>query len=94
MRDPQVDQPRLLAPGDDLDRVAERDFGLGDEFAGIAGDAQRRGADAADRLGREPAQALAETVQARQRRAWVASSSACRPRPPARRTVSFSESSG
>ena len=67
MGDAQVDEPRFLAPGDDLDRVPERGFGLGNEFAGILGDTQRRGADAADRFRRQAAQAFAEALQAGQR---------------------------
>ena len=66
MRDAQIDQPRLFAPGDDFDRMAQRSFGLGNEDVGVLGDAQRRGADAADRLRRQAAQAFAKALQAGQ----------------------------
>ena len=67
VRHPQIDQPCLFAPGDDFNRVAQRGFGPGNEGVCVPGDAQRRGADAADRLGRQPAQALAKAVQTGQR---------------------------
>jgi hypothetical protein len=67
MRDAEIDETRFLAAGDDLDRMTERDLGLGQKLLGIACDAQRRGTNATDRLGRQAAQAFAEAMQAGQR---------------------------
>ncbi len=59
--------PRFFAPGDNFDRVAERGFGLTNKDIGVAGDAQGRGADAADRFRRQAAQAFAKALQTGQR---------------------------
>ena len=67
MRDAQIDKARFFAAGNDLDRMSQCDLGLGNEFVGILRHSERRGADTADRLGRQPAQAFAEAVQAGQR---------------------------
>ena len=45
-----INQPRLLATGDDFDRVAKRGFGLAHECIRILGHAQRIGTDHAYRI--------------------------------------------
>jgi len=63
VRRPEVDQPRLLAPGDHLDAEAQRLLGALEEGAHVARDAERVGGDRPHALGRERAQPLAEAAQ-------------------------------
>ncbi len=63
MRHAQINQARFFASGNDFDGMTQRFFGLADKGIGILGDAQRRGADAADGLGRQAAQAFAKALQ-------------------------------
>ena len=67
MRDADVDQPRLFAPGHDLDRKTERRLRLFQKRRRVLGHAQRIGADCAHGVTVEPAQPLAETMQALER---------------------------
>ena len=60
VRNAEVDQARFLAPGDHLDREAERGARLAQELRRVLRHAQRVGADHAHRRTREAAQALAE----------------------------------
>ena len=63
MRDAEVDQPRLLAPGHHFDRETEGGARLAQELRRILGHAQRIGADGAHRLPRQAAQPFAEARQ-------------------------------
>jgi hypothetical protein len=63
MRDPEVDEPRLLASRDHLDREAEYLARLAQELRCVLRHAQRVGADGAHRLARQAAQAFAELAQ-------------------------------
>ncbi|MCY1232082.1 hypothetical protein D9M72_445550 [compost metagenome] len=63
VRGPEVDQPRLFAPGDHFDREAQRAFGLDQELGRVLGHAQRIGGDGAHLVGRELAQPVAEAPQ-------------------------------
>src|SRR5512134_4114206 len=63
MRDAEVDQARLLAARDHLDRKAERLARLAQEGGRVLGDPQRIRADRAHRVAWQPAQALAELRQ-------------------------------
>jgi hypothetical protein len=63
MRHPEVDEPRLLAARDDLDRVAERLRRLAQELLAIVELAERRRADGTHGLPRHEPQALAEAPE-------------------------------
>jgi hypothetical protein len=65
--DAEVDQPRLLAAGDDLDGKAERRLGLGQELRRVLRHPQGIGGDRPHRAGIEAAQPLAEARQRLQR---------------------------
>lgn len=67
VRDSEEDQARLLATRHDFDRVTERLLRAFTELRGVAGDAQRVGADGAHPRRREFAQPLAETLQCGER---------------------------
>ena len=65
--DAEVDQARLLASGDHLDRVAERLLRVAPEALRVVGAAQRVGADRAHGPGRHLAQPLPEALEAGER---------------------------
>ncbi len=60
VRDPEVDEPRLLPPRDDLDRVSERRLRLGQEVLGVPRPAKRVRTDGADPGGRDVPDPLPE----------------------------------
>ena len=62
VRRADVDQARLFAAADDLDRKAQRLLGQRQEIGGILGDAQRIGRYHAYRRRRKTAQAFTETA--------------------------------
>lgn len=64
VRDSEIDQTRLFATGDDLDRVAEGLTRPQQESPGVLGLAQGAGAHGADAARRMLAQALAEAFEA------------------------------
>ena len=67
MRDPDVDEPRLLAAGDHFDRETERAARLAQELWRIFRQPQGVGSDRAHRLLRQPAQTLTEAPERLQR---------------------------
>ena len=60
----QVDQARLFAAGDDLDRVPEDGFGTLDEFVAVARFAQGIGTDDAHRASRHAVDQLGKALEA------------------------------
>ena len=68
VRDAEVDEPRLLVAGDDVDREAERALGLRQERRRVRRDPERVGRDRAHRGRMQAAQALGEAREARERR--------------------------
>ena len=64
VRHAEIDEPRLLAPADDLDAMPKRLLGSLDEVLAVPRLAQRIGADDADVLGRQVTDALREALQA------------------------------
>ena len=54
------DEAGLLMPREDVDRIAERCLGLGEELPGVRRDAQRLRADGAHALGGQPREAFVE----------------------------------
>jgi hypothetical protein len=67
VRHAEVDQARLLVAGDDVDGMAERALGTGDEIPGVARLAQRVGPDHAHGTARQVTHPLAELLEAGQR---------------------------
>ncbi len=67
MGDAQIDQARLFAAGDHLDRETERGARLAQELRRILGHAQGVGADRAHGAFRQPAQAFADALERLQR---------------------------
>src|SRR5690606_19625896 len=65
--DAEVDETRLLLPGDDVDGVTDGDLRALDEAAAVARRAQRVGAHHAHALRIHPVDALAEALEAGQR---------------------------
>jgi hypothetical protein len=67
VRDPEIDEARLLVPGDHLDRESERALRLAHELLRILRDTQRVGADHAHRAPGHSREALGELAQRAQR---------------------------
>ena len=65
MRHPDVDQPRLLAPGDDFDREAQRAFCADQELGRILGDPQGVGRHRAHLMRGKIGQPFAKAAQGR-----------------------------
>ena len=63
MRHARVDQPGLLAAGDDLDREAECSFGPRQKIGDIACHAKGIGGDSPHAIGVKAAQAFAEALK-------------------------------
>ena len=68
VRDAEVDEPRLLVAADDVDREAERRFGLRQERSRVGRRAERLRRDRAHRRRVQAAQSLGETREAREGR--------------------------
>ena len=81
VRDAQVDEPRLLVPGNDVDRKAERRLRLRQERRGVRRDPERVGRDRPDGGRMQSRQALAKAREAGQRGTArrQASGAPCRP---------------
>ncbi len=67
MHDAQVDEARLLAAGDHLDREAERLLGAPQERLRVPGDAQRVRPHHAHRAARHPGEPFREALERRER---------------------------
>ena len=65
VRDAEVDEPRLLVAGDDVDREAQRALGLRQELRRVLRDAERVGRDGAHRRRVQAAQPLARSGRGR-----------------------------
>jgi hypothetical protein len=95
VRHAQVNEARLLAARDHLDRESEHLAGLAQELRRVLRHAQRVGADGAHRLAREAAQPFGELRERLERARLVARSMRLSAvRPPPRRTTSRTASSG
>ncbi len=60
---PCIDQTRFFAPGDHLNREAERGLRLTEKLARVLGDTQRVGGNGANMIGMKVAQPLAEALE-------------------------------